>query len=76
MQCTLGSPRLLFHYLPSPGLHIQGLTEAGPAGRSRFHPHVYNNLGTLQTSKQQGQGGALLALDQRGGYLNKNFEKL
>ena len=41
----------------------------------RFPSHVYNNLGTLQTSKQREQGGALLALHQRGGYLDKNFEK-
>ena len=69
------SPRLSSHYIPRPGLPIQDLTEAGAAGRIRFPSHVHNNLGTLQTSKQREQGGALLALDQRGGYLNKNFEK-
>ena len=48
MQCTLGSSSITktaSHYLPRPGLLIQVLTEAEPAGRSRFPPHIQSNLG-------------------------------
>ena len=53
MQCTLGSSTItktVSHYLPRPGLLIQVLTEAGPAGRSRVPPHVHSNLGHSRPS--------------------------
>ena len=71
-------------FLVRPGLRIQDLTEAGPAGRNRFPPHVHSNLGTFQTSKQWEQGstaGTLLNFKKKFKYtlLNKfgpSFRKL
>ena len=71
-------------FLVRPELHIQDLTEAGPAGRNRFPPHVHSNLGTFQTSKQWEQGstaGTLLNFKKKFKYtlLNKfgpSFRKL